>query len=139
MLKQTVMSDMGKYLNLQERIFDGVGQYNIPEIKAVNNINVLKWIGFNYVKSDKSAADNIGVNFFLDDYQFERVWVNPNRYTEYLSAYGAVLSPDFSLYIDFPRAVQIYNHYRKHWLGAYWQEHGLNVIPTISWSDRISF
>lgn len=35
--------------------------------------------------------------------------------------------------------MQIYNHYRKHWLGAYWQDHGITVIPTISWSDYSSF
>lgn len=49
------------------------------------------------------------------------------------------MSPDFSLYSDFPKALQIYNHYRKHWLGAYWQLNGIEVIPTICWSDESSF
>lgn len=35
--------------------------------------------------------------------------------------------------------MQIYNHYRKHWLAAYWQRHGLTVYPTISWSDEKSY
>ena len=48
------------------------------------------------------------------------------------------MTPDFSTYTDFPKAIQIYNHYRKHWLGAYWQWHGLLVVPTISWSDEES-
>lgn len=43
------------------------------------------------------------------------------------------------MYTDFPKALQIYNHYRKHWLAAYWQEHGIRVIPTIYWSDKDSF
>lgn len=50
-----------------------------------------------------------------------------------------VMSPDFSTYTDFPKAIQIYNHYRKHWVGAYLQENGVNVIPTISWSTPDSF
>ena len=41
--------------------------------------------------------------------------------------------------MDFPKAIQIYNHYRKHWCAAYWQERGLTVIPTIAWSDKDSF
>lgn len=49
------------------------------------------------------------------------------------------MTPDFSLYTDFPRALQIYNHYRKHWLGAFWQSLGFSVIPTIAWSDKDSF
>lgn len=56
-----------------------------------------------------------------------------------LRNFKAVCTPDFSTYTDFPKAIQIYNHYRKHWLGAYWQTNGINVIPTISWSDRSSF
>jgi hypothetical protein len=43
------------------------------------------------------------------------------------------------MYTDMPRALQIYNHYRKQWLAAYWQKLGVKVIPTISWSDSESF
>ncbi|MDE6912502.1 MAG: DUF4417 domain-containing protein, partial [Lachnospiraceae bacterium] len=50
-----------------------------------------------------------------------------------------VMSADFSTYTDFPKAIQIYNHYRKHWIGAYLQENGVNLIPTISWSTPDSF
>ena len=55
------------------------------------------------------------------------------------SQFTHVMSPDFSTYTDFPKAIQIYNHYRKHWVGAYLQENGVNVIPTISWSTPDSF
>jgi hypothetical protein len=37
------------------------------------------------------------------------------------------------------RALQIFNTYRTRWLGAYWQENNLTVIPTVSWSDEWSF
>ena len=56
-----------------------------------------------------------------------------------LRKFQAVLTPDFSTYTDFPKAIQVYNHYRKHWLGAYWQMCGIRVIPTISWSDEESY
>lgn len=56
-----------------------------------------------------------------------------------LRQFDYVMSPDFSTYTDFPKAVQVYNHYRKHWLGAYMQEQGIKVIPTISWSTLDSF
>lgn len=48
-------------------------------------------------------------------------------------------APDFSTYTDMPVAMQIYNHYRKHWIAAYWQMHGITVYPTISWSDESSY
>ena len=79
-----------------------------------------------------------GVHFFVDDYQFERVWNNPDAYIDKLKQYACVLAPDFSPYGDMPLATQIFNHYRKHWVAAYWQAQGITVIPTIrcSTDDR---
>ena len=50
-----------------------------------------------------------------------------------------VLSPDFSMYTDYPKAMQMWKHYQKHWLGAYMEQYGIKVIPTIGWSDKESF
>ncbi len=125
------------YENLQKRIFDGVGEYDIPQIKPVQYTQC-DWIGFNYAKGEKDRA-NKGVHFFLDDYQFNRLWNDTDRYVDMLSQFKYVMSPDFSTYTDFPKAIQIYNHYRKHWVGAYLQEYGVKVIPTISWSTPDSF
>lgn len=125
------------YENLNRRIFDGVGEYGFPEIKPAS-FDVDNWISFNYARTCEEPEEH-GVHFFVDDYQFLRLWTNPDTYLPMLSRFQAVCTPDFSTYTDFPRAVQIYNHYRKHWLGAYWQEHGIRVIPTISWSDESSF
>ena len=106
---------------------------------APNNAlpEVTEWIGFNYVLSDKNPEGK-GVHFFVDDYQFERVWNNPDAYIEKLKKYACVMAPDFSPYGDMPLATQIFNHYRKHWVAAYWQARGITVIPTIrcSTDDR---
>lgn len=128
------------YENVQRTLFNGVGCYEIPMIEPTQFDNA-EFIGFNYAKNAKNAKNAYGkaVHFFLDDYQFNRVWTNPDRYIPMLQKFKYVLTPDFSLYTDFPKPLQIYNHYRKHWLGAYWQIHGINVIPTICWSDKDSF
>lgn len=125
------------YENLNKAIYPGYGDYGIPIIAPVE-CSVDNWISFNFAKTCEDPEIH-GVHFFIDDYQFNRVWSQPDAYIERLRRFQAVCSPDFSTYTDFPRAVQIYNHYRKHWLGAYWQEHGITVIPTISWSDYSSF
>ena len=80
-----------------------------------------------------------GYIFFVDDYQFIRLWNDPDRYMPMLQQFRYVLTPDFSLYTDFPKALQIWNHYRKHWIGAYMQMYGIDVIPTIAWSTPESF
>ena len=125
------------YENVQRMLFNGIGEYDIPQIESIQ-FNNAEFIGFNYARNAKEP-ENRAVHFFLDDYQFTRVWTEPDRYIPMLQRFKYVLTPDFSLYTDFPKPLQIYNHYRKHWIGAYWQMYGINVIPTICWSDQKSF
>ena len=108
----------------------------MPIIKACEGAPT-QLLGFNYAMSSKYF--NKGIHFYLDDYQFERVWNAPEKYVPILKKYDFVLSPDFSLYLDMPKPLQIYNVYRSRLLGAYWQSEGINVIPTLSWSDENSF
>lgn len=125
------------YLNLQKSMFDGIGKYDIPELKPIK-FSTCETIGFNEAKRCKNRNDK-AVHFFLDDYQFERVWNRPDTYINMLKQFKYVFSPDFSIYSDYPKALQIYNHYRKHWVGAYMQFNGISVIPTIGWSNKESF
>ena len=114
------------------------GKYGIPEIEPLTGFEPCEFIGFNYAMSTKERAEK-AVHFYLDDYQFQRIWNRPERYVPILRQYKYVCSPDYSLYADMPEAVQIYNHYRKHRLAAYWQSFGIKVIPTICWSTPKSF
>ena len=117
--------------------FEGVGRYGIPALHP-EQIEINRFIPFNYAKGCRDP-DEIGVHFFLHDYQFRRIWDMPERYMQMLRRFSCVCTPDYSLYMDMPKAMQIYNHYKKQWMGAYWQAWGLSVIPTVSWSDEDSF
>lgn len=112
--------------------------YGIPLLMPVQLECPLEWIPFNAALTD-TRREHHGVHFFIDDYLFERAWHDPYRYATLLSGFHAVMTPDFSLFTDYPVAVQIYNHYRKHLLGAYWQRFGLAVIPSICWGNEASF
>ena len=94
-------------------------------------------IGFNYAKT--SANKNVGVHFYVDDYQFERVWNYPEKYVDVLLEYDCILSPDFSLYMDMPMPMKIWNVYRSRQIGAFYQSMGIKVIPTLSWAEAETF
>lgn len=126
----------GHHLDLHQ--FDTVGSYDVPILQPVTMLQPFHWIPFNCAMTDSDRAQH-GVHFFIDDYLFDRTWNDPGRYAQLLSQFGAVMTPDFSLFTDYPKAVQIYNHYRKHLLGAFWQSLGMTVIPSICWSDQDSF
>ena len=96
--------------------------------------------GFNYAKSTPADAKaDAGCHFFIDDYQFERLWQRPDAYLDVLKPYRCVLTPDFSLYMDMPDAMQQWNRYRSAALGRYWQENGITVVPTLSWAQPSSY
>lgn len=130
---------MSEFLNLSDALFEGVGEYRIPKILPTTELFIKDWIQFNYVATTKKHREVTGVQFFVYDHQFERVWNYPKRYADRLKEFGAVLSPDFSTYLDFPKAVQVFQHYRKHWCGAFWQLNGVTVIPTIGWGYKDSY
>jgi hypothetical protein len=92
---------------------------------------------FNYAKS--SVDTNKTLHFFIDDYQFERLWNSPEKYLELIKQFNGTLTPDFSMYMDMPRPMQQWNEYRRRALGNYWQRNGIKVIPTLSWSDKHSY
>lgn len=83
-----------------------------------------RFLDFNYAVGHPREAEDQGVHFFLADYRFERLWSNPEAYLPMLRRARYVLSPDFSLFSDWPRPVQAYNHWRKHWVGRWLQEQG---------------
>ena len=127
-------------LNLSYAQYEGTGEYDIPMMRQthVDNLKDIPIQGFNFALKEEHP-ENVGVHFFLHDYQFERVWKYPDRYVDVLKKFAYVLSPDFSPYADMPKALQIYNVYRNRWCGRYWQDNGITVIPTFTMGDYDTF
>lgn len=112
------------------------GKYDIPKIYSVEYMPD-DLLGFNYVTN--TTDKSIGVHFFLDDYQIERVWNRPEFYINKLKDFDCVLTPDFSLYSDMPKSMMIWNIYRSRLIGQLMQKAGIIVIPTVSWADETTF
>ena len=106
---------------------------------APTDIRPARLIGFNYAKSWNEPKTGVGIHFFLDDYQFERIWNKPEEYTRLLASFDMACAPDWSLYLDMPRPMQQWNVYRSRAIGDWWQRQGLAVVPTLSWSDENSY
>ena len=94
-------------------------------------------VGFNFAKTNERK--DVGIHFYVDDYQFERIWNAPEKYLDVLSQYDCILSPDFSLYMDMAMPVKIWNIYRSRLIGNYYQRNGIKVIPTVSWAEPDTF
>ena len=79
------------------------------------------------------------VHFFLYDYKFNCIWQNPDQFIDRIKNYRAVLSPDFSIYLETNPTIQLYNVFRSRWCGAFWASKGIRAIPSVSWGDERTF
>ena len=123
--------------------FPGGGKLKIPIIPKFeprpDDFSNLLLIGFDKTHIGDTEHIDRMVHFFLYDYRFERVWKSPDDDIERLSRYRAVLSPDFSMYLEMAPVMQLYNVFRNRWCGAYWASKGIRVIPSVNWGDESTF
>lgn len=118
--------------------FKSVGMFKLPLVKKQEiSLEDVKLIGYDKV-NQSNDYDSI-VHFFLDDYRFESIYNNPEKKIEQLKKFKAVLTPDFSMFVEMPLALQLFSTFKNRWVGAYLQEQGISVIPTIRWGDLTSF
>lgn len=114
------------------------GTYQIPKLKACHYVPK-RLIPFDYVRRLRTIPPECGVHFFVDDYQLERIWRIPHKVLPRLKNFACTLSPDFSLYMDMPLAMKVWNYYRSMLIGQMMQREGLNVIPTLTWAGEDTF
>ena len=120
--------------------FKMVGNYQIPLVRKQDiDLDKINLISFVDTKEDDKENAYKTVHFFTYDWLFDKVYDKATEAAERLRQYYALLSPDFSMFTDMPKALQIYSVFKNRWCGAYWQSLGLRVIPTISWGDEGSF
>lgn len=117
------------------------GKWNIPVVKKqLLNLENIKLIAYNDIRSNDNIVNKTkGVHFFVDDYRFNGIYNHPEKSLKRLSQYAFVCTPDWSLYKEMNRWRQIESIGKNRWCGAYWQAKGLKVIPTVSWSDSLSY
>lgn len=119
---------------------DLCGKFEMPQVMPIHHVTPQKLVPFHMICSDKQSEgmQEKWVHFYIDDYQFERLWNTPGKYLQMLQKFAGVISPDYSMYLDMPRAQQIWNCWRNR-VTAYWmQKQGIPVICNVGWSDAES-
>lgn len=120
-------------------VFPSASRLGIPDLLPQTFTDLPPQFRLLPYRSKRSFDARDLCHFYLDDYRFETTWNRPNAAVNHLRRYWAALTPDFSLYPQWPAVVNQWNTYRSRWLGRWWQSQGLRVIPTVNWSDQESF
>lgn len=110
------------------------GKYQMPKVKAYEGDLPQFLIPF-YRLGNAQTVSGVCPCFYTVDSNFEKAWRRPREFVKTLMPYDFVLSPDYSVYLDFPRHIQTGNIFRNKALAAKWQKHGIPVIPSVSWTN----
>lgn len=115
-------------------------KYGIPLVrKQAIDLNKIELWGYPKTKHEDYENVHKTIHFFTYDWNFETVYNKAEAALEKLDQYYALLTPDFSVYTDMPLVRQIDSVFKNRWCGAFWQKHGLTVIPTMEWGSPKSY
>lgn len=125
------------------------GYYDIPYIPQVLQIEIKNLIAYDKTYNHIYECGDV-VHFYIDDQKFDGpkgIWSGITNNKSYKRGFDlarfngatAIIAPDFSLYLDMPRCMQIWNVYRSRTVGYYLFQLGFNVIPNVRWTDESSY
>lgn len=120
--------------------FVSSGVWGFPLIKKQEiDLNSIELIACSDTSIHDTQNLHKGVHFFTDDYRFESLYNYPERTLDKYGKYRFLLTPDYSLYSEMELWKQINSIGKTRWVGAYWQNKGLLVVPTIIWAQPSSY
>lgn len=119
-------------------VFPSSNRWDIPDLPACD-LRPPVLVPYSSPAEIREAPAGAAVHFFLDDYRFETVWSHPQRGLARLASLGVALTPDFSMWRDMPLVMQQWQVYRNRWCGAWLLLHGIDVIPTVTWSTPSTY
>ena len=111
--------------------------YGVNDVLDADKTYLCLYASHNIVKT---ATNNI-IGFYVDDERFNVVWNNAveilNRFKEIRPK--ALMTPNFSIWADVPKPLQIMSWYKTMWCGRYWQEAGFDILPTLNWGGSKTY
>jgi hypothetical protein len=79
------------------------------------------------------------LTFYVHDERFdEAVWRKQHQTIDRIidREFTAVSVPDFSVYINEPKALNIYARYKAMYIGRLYQEFGIKIVPNLAWGTQ---
>lgn len=115
--------------------------FGMPIVEPYNDALPSSLVSF----TDARAIQYKGISmtacphFYIEDSRFTCILNDLPSYTAVLSHFPEVISPDFSIKMDMPEPLKMYNSYLNKLTAIYMQMRGLKVIPNVVWADPRSY
>lgn len=145
-IKKDIKDTFGAYL-LEGAHF--AGYYDMPVINVKVDELPKDVVSYSQLGS-KEIEPGTFCHFYEFDYKFDGrdgVWNSMIQGTyfargfnlEKLNKLAGIISPDYSLYMDMPRCMQIWNVYRSRTVCYRLNQLGYLCIPNVRWTDEESY
>jgi hypothetical protein len=116
------------------------GRFDIPIIHRQNiDVAGLEIIGLQNASRNDPDASNRIVHGFKDDPKIDPCYNTPSKVFKKLENYACLCTPNYSFFSNMPTALQIEAVFRSHWVGAYWQSKGKQVLANTCWGMPDSY
>ena len=115
-----------------------VGKHGFPQLLETHVLPSDAILPFNYLLTCGSVQ-NFWFHFFIDDYQFNRIWNNFDKYLKLLLFCQGCITTDFSLYRDDDTDNLIWNCLRNRTIAYALQKNGIPIIPTAGFAGESSW
>ena len=127
------------------------GDYDMPIVGNFDDISVIDYIALYSDTSEYNKTDNTCVAFYQYDHVFDGVHglynsiiykdeERLNKFRERFKRVKYIIAPDYSLFGDFPNALQIFNIYKSRvcmcWLIV---NTNAKILPNVRWTFPFSF
>lgn len=137
----------GDWLNRVWGNYPGINSFALASIETTGDYGMPKLNHCNIVPEklfpweEKSKWRGGAFHFYCEDAYLSSIWNSAAKYPvpAAIKQAGCCLTPDYSVFTDWPKALCIWNSYRAKLLGALWQFHGIDVIPSLMWGDPSQF
>lgn len=95
---------------------------------------------FPWEEKNKYKGDG-AIHFYCEDAYLSSIWSSAKKYPvpAVVKRSGVALTPDYSVFTDWPEALNRWQLYRSRLLGAIWSNYDISVIPSLMWGGCSQF
>lgn len=117
-----------------------VGKYDFPAVEE-KKITLPKYIvPFSEREKIKDEVKkDVALHFFIPDEDFLEFLNYPEEHLDEIKEFAGVISPDLTIYTNMVIVQQLYRCFLNRVYTFFFQKHGINVIPNVSWGKPSTF
>lgn len=111
-------------------VFPSDNEWGIPSLNIHRQAKGIIGSFIKWGTMPRSQTHVGSYHFYADDYKFEALWSDPSILIQ--SGCKVIVEPNFSTHAQLPKAIALYDIWRKRWLTRFWQENGIHVLVDLN-------